>query len=204
MATNEKIKTHGSSTTVKRALGSSIVVKFQIILGSITYPLDRALFGRRVAKYEHLQIRQCSFHGGKDFLSTATKAMETLGDLDRQLHDSLLQAPYEFWDEPAASGRHRVNMWTFKQHCGIGPAWLLWKEQGMITCMVYTYFRDQLLYGGSSIPFKRVSRNSITDMLNARIRDWLEEHHFPHDLAICFPVSGKQGTSSGNGNGHSA
>src|SRR5712664_1126605 len=110
------------------------LVSFKLILSHITLPFDKAVWAlrRRSAKYERLRIQECQFQGRKDFLSMSGKAMETLHGLDRQLCESLAKASYVFWDEPAG------NIW-FKWHCGIGPEYLFWKEQGIIVCVVYTY-----------------------------------------------------------------
>jgi hypothetical protein len=162
---------------------SSTFLNFTLLYDQLVYPYRKALFSIMLPKgpkYEELRIQECRFYGKKEFLSMCVKAMETLHGLDGQLYQSMMRLPYVFWDEPKGS-------WWFKLHCGIGPEYMAWKEQGIIVSMVHASTLYELLYISSSRQFRREAVKLLKqNRVFGRTRDWLAKHEFPQELVRIF------------------
>jgi hypothetical protein len=129
--------------------------------------------------YKCLKLGQCAIYGPREFLEIASKAMGALYTLDRTLYESLISKKFVFWYEP-------VGPMFFRRHGGISKGYYKWKDYGILACIIYTYFTNQLFYDGRRPPYEPKEVGSLSQEVYTRVRSWLEEKQFPAQLVRCF------------------
>lgn len=133
----------------------------------------------RCAKYGCWEAGTCVFYGPPDFLAVCSSAMERLSTLDRSLYGSLLAKKLTFWYEPQ-------RLAVAERHYGISEAFVLWKEQGVIACLVFEHFEVELAWRRPLWRLCLMDRHIVWGQIHAAVRSWLEEHHFADELVRCF------------------
>ena len=99
--------------------------------------------------------------------------------LDQSLYRSLLAKKLKFWYEP----RRCV---LAERHFGISEPYFAWKEQGVITWLVYEHFEVELAFDKPLWRLCMRDRRVVWHEIHAAVRAWLEKHHFPAELVGCF------------------
>jgi len=130
-------------------------------------------------RYSSWRTGKCVFYGPDEFLATCSKALELLAMLDQPLYESLVAKRITCWLEPK-------GMVSVDKYFGIAPAFVKWKEQGIIAALVYAQFeRESALKGPHSL-LSPIKRRAVYNEILSAARSWLEVHRFPRELYDCF------------------
>ena len=125
---------------------------------------------------------KCHFYGPPAFLSSCQRAMPLLHIMDPALHDALTSKRLVCWQDSCE--------FSFaKGLCPISPGWSRWGEQGVITCLVYSYFHTLVFHGRSlAFPFARRMTLSAHQRVRSNVRAWLEKNGFPREIVASFVI----------------
>ena len=95
--------------------------------------------------------------------------MNMLSVLDKAIYESLVKGNYRFWHEPA-------GLTCFKKSCGIPDSYLAWKEQGVIACLVHTYFSAELAYKDRHFMYVGDNTSLVKQEIETRMQSWLSKN----------------------------
>jgi len=136
-------------------------------------------FRCRDAKYGRFQAGNCCFCGPPEFLSLCSNAMDVLSLMDRPLFESVAGQKLKLWYEPQI-------LVFFDGHFGISKNYVLWKEKGVITCIVYAHFEMELR-SGLRLWQRLFEDTAVTrQKIHLAVHGWLETHDFPRELVDLF------------------
>lgn len=131
------------------------------------------------ARYCRWRAGNCLFYGPRDFLDVCSNAVDLLAKLDPPLYRSLLAQHITFWYEPK-------GFVLLERHCGIPKSFLLWREQGVLACLVFEYFEREWALKRPFVLLALVDRRIVWQQIYAAARSWLKKHDFLDELVQCF------------------
>jgi hypothetical protein len=102
-----------------------------------------------------------------------------LETLDKSMHDSVINGDYFFWEEPAGSAGG-------KRTCGIAAPFVAWKEHGVLACISWTYFGNELGYSHPALIFQKRRMQALFKKASKDTGTWLQDRNFPRELVECF------------------
>jgi hypothetical protein len=155
---------------------------FKMLASQILFPFEKAMWTVRckIERYHCLRLKNCTFYGSADFILLCENAVQKLSTLDKAMHDSLLMGGYLIWEEPAGSMNYA------KRLCGIAPEFVAWRELGILVCITWTVFLNELAYSRPALMFDKRLMNELITKASRDAGTWLQEHDFPQVLVECY------------------
>ncbi len=156
-------------------------MQYKLLLAQVLFPLGKLISRLHflVGDYMCANIGRCYYYGPVQFVQLFTESMKILHVEDKLVYMAVTEMDFTFWDEPARPV-------FIKRFCGIAPEYKAWKEQGIITCVIYTFMENKLVFANYSLICQRGSLDSIYNQVLADTRSWLEHHKYPQELIDCF------------------
>ena len=130
--------------------------------------------------YARLKIGECRFYGPQGFLDLCKRALEMLDGCDRAVYQAVVSGRFVCWYEP------RGSLAYFRHLCPVSEAYFAWREQGVITCLVYSYFKTKMYHEHRASLYDNAKFLQEHRLVYRHVGCWLESHGFPHELIQLF------------------